>query len=197
MVAVQLGLRSEELFALRRNDVRPGVLVIDEAIVGGEVKSTKTEESDGEMPLTPNLQTELDHYLETSVGEAGDSWLFPSSRTAVPMLPENFLKRILKPAAIRAKVASATKKTKTKTGELITTSNITWQSLRRTSATLFGSKAKDPKLTQSHMRHSDPTTTLKKYQKAIPAEARAAALAVEVELYAAIKKVAQRTPKSA
>ena len=138
------------------------------------------------MPLMPDLQLELDAYLESSVlGEAGDAWLFPSSKKNVPTLPENFLKRVLKPAAMRAKVALAT----TKTGE--PTSGITWQSLRRTSATLFGSKAKDPKLTQGHRRHADPTVTLKHYQKIIPAEARAAALAVEVELSAAIKKAAE------
>jgi hypothetical protein len=39
---VQLGLRSEELFALRRNDVQGSGLVIDEAIVDGEAKETKT-----------------------------------------------------------------------------------------------------------------------------------------------------------
>jgi hypothetical protein len=39
---IQLGLRSEELFALRRNDVQSGGLVIDEAIVDGEAKGTRT-----------------------------------------------------------------------------------------------------------------------------------------------------------
>ena len=144
------------------------------------------------MPLSPNLQLELDHYLETSVGEAGNSWLFPSSKKNVPMRPENFLKRVLKPAAMRAKLALVTKKTGNEATE---TSDITWQSLRRTSATLYGSKAKDPKLTQGHMRHADPTITLKKYQKVIPVEARTAALAVEDELLAAMKKVAAENTK--
>jgi hypothetical protein len=45
------------------------------------------------------------------------------------------------------------------------------------------------------MRHADPTITLKKYQKIIPAEARAAALAVEEELFAAMKKVAAENAK--
>lgn len=39
---VQLGLRSEELFALRRDDVRADELVIDEAIVNGHTKEPKT-----------------------------------------------------------------------------------------------------------------------------------------------------------
>jgi hypothetical protein len=49
---IQLGLRSEELFALRRNDARGGLL-IDEAIVDGEAKDTKTLAST--MYLTPDL----------------------------------------------------------------------------------------------------------------------------------------------
>jgi len=47
------------------------------------------------------------------------------------------------------------------------------------------------------MRHADPAITLKKYQKAIPVEVRAAALAVEAELNAAIKNWLKRGPKSA
>ena len=52
-------------------------------------------------------------------------------------------------------------------------------------------------MTQNHMRHADPAITLKKYQKAIPVEVRAAALAVEAELNAAIKNWLKRGPKSA
>lgn len=65
---IQLGLRSEELFALRRNDVQGGGLVIDEAIVDGEAKDTKTIASAAMMYLTPNLELELKHYLGTLPG---------------------------------------------------------------------------------------------------------------------------------
>src|SRR3954471_11476036 len=51
---MQLGLRSEELFVLRRNDVLGTVLVIDEAIVRGRLKGTKTEESNAVMYIPPN-----------------------------------------------------------------------------------------------------------------------------------------------
>src|SRR5262249_6944879 len=62
---VQLGLRSEELFALRRNDVQGGGLVIDEAIVDGGAKETKTPASAAMMYVTPDLERELQHYLIT------------------------------------------------------------------------------------------------------------------------------------
>jgi hypothetical protein len=63
-----------------------------------------------------------------------------------------------------------------------TTSAANFQSLRRTSSTLFGARAKDPKSTQAHMRHTDPYVTLKHYQREIPAEVKAAALAFERDL---------------
>jgi len=169
---VQLGLRSEEEFVLRRNDVLPGALVIDEAIVHGRIKSTKTEASADVMYLPPDLELELKHYMETLKDTNPDAWLFPASRKGVPLRPANFLKRVLKKAAKSANVEG-----------------VNFQSLRRTSATLFGAKAKDPKSTQAHMRHSDPRITLKHYQKEIPAEIKSAARALEADLIAEKKKL--------
>ncbi len=178
----QLGLRSEELFVLRRDDVLGGALVIDEAIVRGRVKGTKTEESAAVMYVPPDLELELKHYLETLSGDSPKAWLFPASRKEVALRPENFLKRVLKPAAIRAKIALS----KNSEGTEVTGCN--FQSLRRTSATLFGARAKDPRLTQAHLRHTDPRVTLKHYQKEIPADVRAAALALETDFLAARQK---------
>jgi integrase len=143
---IQLGLRSEELFALRRNDVQGSTLVIDEAIVGGEAKETKTTASAATMYLTPDLQRELEHYLGTLSDDPG-GWLFPSNRKGVPARPGNFLNRVLKPAAVRAGLEVLN------TGKGEPTSAVNFQSLRRTSSTLFGARAKDPKSTQAHMRH--------------------------------------------
>ena len=175
----QLGLRSEELFVLRRDDVLTSALVIDEAIVRGRLKGTKTEESAAVMYVPPDLELELKHHLDTLDDDDPKAWLFPASRKDVALRPENFLKRVLKPAAIRAKIAVS----KNSKGAEVTGCN--FQSLRRTSATLFGARAKDPKSTQAHMRHSDPRITLKHYQKEIPAEVRAAALALEADFLAA------------
>lgn len=62
------------------------------------------------------------------------------------------------------------------------TTALNFQSLRRTFSTLFGARAKDPKSTQAHMRHAGPHVTLMHYQQAIPAEVKAAAIALEAEL---------------
>jgi integrase len=174
-IFVQLGLRPEELFALRRNDVRENELVIDEALVNGHTKEPKTLASASTVYIPSNLATELSYYLE-GVDPSPKAWLFPSTRKSIPVRPGNFLKRVLKPAAIEAGVAVVTNAK----GEKNTALN--FQSLRRTSSTLFGARAKDPKSTQAHMRHTDPQVTLKHYQQAIPAEVKAAAIALEVDL---------------
>jgi integrase len=174
-ILVQLGLRSEEWCALRRNDVRDQELIIDEAMVSGRTKEPKTLASASSVFLPPDLATELRHYLET-IDPSPTAWLFPSSHKGVPIRPANFLRRVLKPAAIRAGIA-ITKDAKGKE-----TTALNFQSLRRTSSTLFGREAKDPKSTQAHMRHADPQVTLRHYQQAIPAEVKAAAIALEAEL---------------
>jgi len=83
---------------------------------------------------------------------------------------------VLKPAALLAGVSLCTGK------KGAATSAVNFQSLRRTSSTLFGARAKDPKSTQTHMRHVDPYVTLKHYQQGVPAEVKAAAIALEQDL---------------
>jgi integrase len=124
----------------------------------------------------------LELHLDTLGDDNPKAWLFPASRKEVPLRPENFLKRVLKPAAIRANIAMG----KNSGGKEVTACN--FQSLRRTAATLFGARAKDPRLTQAHLRHAGPRVTLKHYQKEIPAEVRAATLTLESDLIAARRK---------
>src|SRR5262249_35818220 len=93
-----------------------------------------------------------------------------------PTRPGNFLNRVLKPAAVRAGLmVRELQKDKL-------TSAVNFQSLRRTSSTLFGARAKDPKSTQAHMRHTDPQITLRHYQQAIPAEVKASGVVLERDL---------------
>jgi hypothetical protein len=66
---------------------------------------------------------------------------------------------------------------------------LNFQLLRRTSSTLFGARAKDPKSTQAHMRHADPHIALKHYQQSVPAEVKAAASALEGDLLEQERKV--------
>src|SRR5215831_17680949 len=85
----------------------------------------------------------------------------------LPWGAQNYLNRVLKPAAIRARVSLF--KRKTRKGEEVESTDVNFQVLRRTCATLFGAKAKDPRDTQAQLRHADPSVTLRHYQKSIPA----------------------------
>lgn len=144
LILVKLGPRSEEWCALREQE-----LVIDEAMMNGRTKQPKTLSSASSVFVPPELATELRHPRET-IDPSPTAWLFPSSHKDAPIRPANFLRRALKRAAIRAGIA-VTKDAKGKE-----TTALNFQSVRCTSSTLFGRKAKDPKSTQAHMRHSDP-----------------------------------------
>jgi integrase len=160
---IQLGLRPEEMFGLRRDDVFGELLRVDEAIVEGQASPTKSHASNSFVYLAPDLERELQVWLDTRAGDSRE-WIFPSSRGG-PIDHHNYLVRTLKPAARRAGV-----------------DGLNFQSLRRTSGTLFGDKAKDPKATQAHLRHADPGITLRHYQKAMPESLKIAAIAFESDL---------------
>ena len=93
---------------------------------------------------------------------------------------ENYLNRVLKPAAIRARVGLF--KRRTRKGDEVESTDVNFQVLRRTCATLFGAKAKDPRDTHAQLPHADPSVPLRHYQKSIPASVKAAAVALESEL---------------
>lgn len=72
-------LRPSELFALRVNDLSPGLLRIDEADVPGEpIKSqTKTEDSAADLPLPAGLELALRDYIRR---HSLTDLIFPSDR---------------------------------------------------------------------------------------------------------------------
>jgi integrase len=175
---IQLGLRPEELFALRRDDVAGDALRIDEAIVEGLSSPVKSDASAAHVYIPPDLQIEFETWMECSEADL-HSWLFPAVRGGVWGL-KNYLNRVLKPAAIRAGVGVFVKKNKR--GVEVKKTDVNFQVLRRTCGTLFGEKAKDPRDTQAQLRHADPTVTLRHYQKSVPANVKAAAIALEADL---------------
>jgi len=174
---IQLGLRPEELFALRRNDVGKEFVRIDEPFTKGQIKETKTAESAVNVYVPPDLMVELSTWMKSTSGE-GDDWLFPASRrresaSLSPISQNNYRNRVLKPAAKKAGISGL---------DLLT--------LRRTCATHFGQKA-NTKDTQVQMRHADPLTTLKYYQQSIPESVKSAAVALEAEILKKAKRPAK------
>jgi len=177
-ILIQLGLRSEELFALRRDDVLGDVLRIDEALVDGMPAPGKTDASGASVYIPPDLQAEMQGWLEW-LDPDPRAWLFAAAMGG-PWSAQNHLNRVLKPAAVRASVGVFTRQSGK--GDAVQSTDVNFQALRRTCATLFGAKAKDPRDTQAQLRHPDPTVTLRHYQKSVPSSVRAAAVALEEEL---------------
>lgn len=181
-ILIQLGLRAEELFVLRRDDVQGDQLRVDEALVNGKIADVKTEASGAFVYIPAEVGVELSTWMESHPGQPGD-WLFQTAHGRPGFLnPNNYRERILQPAAIRAKVGVIDTGKLDDKGKPVLKTDVDFRCLRRTTATLFGARAKDPKSTQTQLRHADPTITLRHYQKSIPEEVRKAADELERDL---------------
>jgi integrase len=141
-----LGLRPHETFALRVNDVQPGMLVIDEGVVEGLIGEVKTVESKKPIPLPADLESEFMDYIEKA-NLKSDDFLF-SCRSGKPMSQNNYVQRQLK--AIGKKIGVA---------------DLNFRMQR----TGYGSHAaqfgKTPKDLQRNLRHASAVFSQTVYQK--------------------------------
>jgi integrase len=126
-ILIQLGLRSEELFALRRDDVLGDMLRIDEALVEGAPAPVKTDASDASVYIPPDLRLEITCWLEWQPLDPR-GWLFPAAMGG-PWSAQNYLNRVLKPAAVRAGVGVF--KRRSGKGEEVESTDVNFQVLRR------------------------------------------------------------------
>jgi integrase len=173
------GLRPAEVLVLRIEDFEGTQLRIDEALkecqTGEErIGETKTQESDNFVPVPPDLQREIEEWIEQLANrEDPRAFVFPNARGGVFSVC-NYLKRHLKPLAIKAGVP-----------------DVTHQAFRRTSSTHMQNHA-TVKDMQRHLRHSDPQTTLKHYAKVIPTSLRTAVTALDKEITGSTSKVQRK-----
>jgi integrase len=158
---VVCGFRPAEFFALRVNDVNENRLRIDETAVPGEAvkREAKTEGSRADVPLPPMLGDELLTYIKAE-GLTGEEFLFPSA-TGTAISHDNYLDRVLKKLGMLAGIDVV----RNAKGEPVS-SKLNHQTLRRTTGTHFQKHA-ELKSTQDLLRHANPTTTLKHYQKTL------------------------------
>lgn len=149
-ILLSCALRPSEVFALRVEDVLPGKLRIDEAAVpgGDDSGETKTEESNGVVPIAPALEAELRAYMRAENLTHPRELLFPTEIGTL-VSHDNYLDRVLKPIAAAAKIPG-----------------VNFQVLRRTMATHLQNHG-TVKSAQALLRHTDPSTTLKHYQKTL------------------------------
>ncbi len=160
------GLRPQETFALRANDVEPGRLRVDEALKQAErgsafVGEPKTRDSYGYVSLPTKLESELRAWIRDQCIPP-EGWLFPASRGGGPLRPNNYVKRDLAQLAKAAGVG-----------------RIDLRCLRRTCATYL----RDEAAAQGQLRHSSVETTKRHYLKAIPAEQKARVEKLDRELF--------------
>jgi integrase len=168
---IMCGLRPAEVFALRDNDIEPGKLRIDEAVKDAErgtkrIGDTKTVDANAFVALTPALERDLRAWAATQ----SNGLLFPTDQGTAWRIG-NYLKRVLKPLAASVEPPIL---------------DMTHQALRRTFATHFQHHG-SIKDTQSQLRHADPETTLRYYQKEIPDSVRDALESFESEIYGVVQ----------
>jgi integrase len=131
----------------------------------GEDGKTKTDASDGYVPLHPVLAGHLREWHQQTPHAKETDFVFPSlrNRGKVPLSANTFVKKHLRPAAIAAGVIIAP-------GQRFGLHN-----LRHSPSHWLVSKAKtDPKTVRGLLRHANIKTTLQLYARADGDETRAA-----------------------
>jgi integrase len=179
---IQLGLRPQEVFALRRQDVRGEFIQIAGVLIKGRLKKVGGKEAVAEVYVPPDLRSQLDRWMKSTATKDTD-WLFPASRgrgTAdLPPLNQHlFRSRNLKPAADKACVP-----------------RVDLLALRRTCANLFAHKATAADaLTQ--LRQADPAHRVGFAEQDLPNSLKRAAVTIELELLKVIKRVEEKSRKT-
>jgi integrase len=181
-----LALRPGELFALRRTDrIQPSQLRVDESVseeLRGQnrIVSTKTESSSAYVWLPESIRVELDWWLDAMNDKRSSEAFIFATKNGTPLNMNNFLRRVIKAGAKRARARLLTEKGEISSDFL---TDVNHQVFRRTCATYL-QKLGSVKDIQAHLRHSTPATTVREYMREIPASVRAAVELLDSKLTA-------------
>lgn len=160
-------LRASEILALRWSDIlwAEERIRVSKRWAKGQDGETKTEASDGYVPLHPVLAGHLGSWHRQSPHRAEDDFVFPSLRSEgkVPLYASSFVADYLRPAAIKAGV-------KIEAGKRFGLHN-----LRHSLSNFLVNTAKvQAKTVQGLLRHAKVQTTLDLYTQSDSDETRAA-----------------------
>lgn len=160
-------LRSSEILALRWSDVwwGEGRIRISKRWAKGEDGETKTDASDGYVPLHPVLAGHLREWHKQTPYAKPTDFVFPSMRAKgrKPLCASTFVADHLRPAAKAAGV------------QIENAQRFGLHNLRHSLSNWLVNKAKvEPKTVQGIMRHSKIQTTLDLYTQEDSDETRAA-----------------------
>jgi site-specific recombinase XerD len=186
MLAGSTGLRRSELVALTWRDIDLELMQVNvhRSCVRNHFGDTKTEASRKPVPLHPSVVECLQTWRKESPYPGDDNFILPSVRLEgkQPLSPDTLLKKIIRPAVIRAGIKGKA---------------IGWHSLRHSLATNLRAAGVDLKTAQELLRHANSRITLDVCTQAISATKREANNLVMTMVLEACKKKALSAPSSA
>jgi integrase len=136
LLAVLVGMRPGEIFALRWSRVDPQMIEVAQRVYRGLLDDPKTDRGKRQAALPPDLAQDLSAWREISVNTAPDALVFPSERGTY-LSRDNFLRR-----NIQGKL------------EEIGLGWVNFQVLRRTQASLGHNEGVDPKVAADQRGHA-------------------------------------------
>jgi len=142
------GLRISEVMGLRWAGINFETLAMEirEGYARSQVTKLKSECSQDELPLDPDVATILLEWKRLCPETIGD-WVFPSPRTNNPYDSGSLRKKILKTAALRAKIPG----------------QIGWHTLRHSYRAWLDETGAPLGVQQKLMRHANISTTMNVY----------------------------------
>jgi integrase len=167
MTATCLGLRVSELVALQWGDLDFETLTVkvQRSFVRGVLYPTKTEASEGALPLDPHLAEALLAHKAGSAHASDSDFVFAGD-SGKSRWPETMLADHIKPAAKRAGIGT-----------------FGWHTFRHTYSTLLHALGTAPAVQKELLRHANIQTTLNVYTQAVTADKRDAASKVAHALW--------------
>ena len=142
------GLRISEVMGLRWSliDFESLVMEVREGYARSQVTKLKSECSQDELPLDPDVATILLEWKRLCPETQGD-WVFPSPRTNKPYDSGSLRKKVLKTAALQAKIQG----------------QIGWHTLRHSYRAWLDETGAPLGVQQKLMRHANISTTMNVY----------------------------------
>jgi len=139
------GLRISEVMGLRWTGINFESLAMEirEGYARSQVTKLKSECSQDELPLDPDVATILLEWKRLCPETKGD-WVFPSPRTDKPYDSGSLRKKVLKTAALRAKIQG----------------HIGWHTLRHSYRAWLDETGAPLGVQQKLMRHANISTTM-------------------------------------
>lgn len=177
-VFTRCGLRAGEVFGLQVGDLQTDkTLKICRTFSRGKIGPPKTNASAKPAPVPEALHIELLSLIEILLDQSPGAWLFPSSvkrgSVVMPLRAENWLKRVLKPAAKDLGF------------------KITLHSLRRGWGTEAHNHGQNMEDIQGVMRHASMSTTSDTYVRQVPESLRSTVEKMDELMRHAAEKVAK------